>query len=119
MKKINKIRIILLIVMAIFVLINLTGNVFAAVNIDNIEDDNTSVDGSTELQTIGSIILSGITGVGIVLAVVVVAIIGVKYMMGSAEEKAEYKKSMMPYLVGALLVFGASAIARAVIGLVQ
>ena len=33
-------------------------------------------------------------------------------MMGSAEEKAEYKKSLMPYVIGAGLVFSASAIAQ-------
>ena len=32
-------------------------------------------------------------------------------MMGSAEEKAEYKKTLMPYVIGAALVFAASTIA--------
>ena len=32
-------------------------------------------------------------------------------MMGSAEEKAEYKKVLIPYLLGAVLVFGASVFA--------
>ena len=36
-------------------------------------------------------------------------------MMGSAAEKAEYKKTMIPYLVGAVLIFGASAIVQAVV----
>ena len=36
-------------------------------------------------------------------------------MMGSAQEKAEYKKTMIPYLVGALLIFGASAITMVVV----
>ena len=48
-----------------------------------------------------------------------VAILGVKYMMGSAEERAEYKKSMLPYLIGAILLFGASAIANMVVSLVK
>ena len=50
-------------------------------------------------------------------AVVVLLVLGIKYMMGSASEKAEYKKTMIPYLVGALLIFGASAIAKAVIAI--
>ena len=33
------------------------------------------------------------------------------------EEKEEYKKTMIPYLGGALLIFGASAIAKAVIAI--
>ncbi|MEI3401230.1 MAG: hypothetical protein V8R51_02250 [Clostridia bacterium] len=43
--------------------------------------------------------------VGIVLSVVILIILGIKYMMGSAEEKAEYKKTMIPYLIGAVSVF--------------
>ena len=36
---------------------------------------------------------------------------------GSAEEKAEYKKTMIPYIIGAILVFAASAIASIVMGI--
>ena len=32
-------------------------------------------------------------------------------MLGSVEEKAEYKKTLMPYIIGATFVFAASAIA--------
>ena len=52
---------------------------------------------------------------GIVVAVIIGLIIGIKLMIGSASEKAEYKKTMIPYLIGAILIFGASAIAKAVI----
>ena len=33
-------------------------------------------------------------------------------MMGSASEKAEYKKTMIPYIVGAVLIFAASTLAN-------
>ena len=35
-------------------------------------------------------------------------------MMGSAEEKAEYKKTLLPYVIGAVLIFAASTIAGVV-----
>ena len=89
-------------------------NVFAAVDINQIKSNGTT-GADTMIVNIGSTILSIITGVGMILAVILVAVLGVKYMMGSTEEKAEYKKSMIPYLVGAVLVFGASAIGRSVI----
>lgn len=38
-------------------------------------------------------------------------------MIGSAEEKAEYKKTMIPYLVGAVILFAAVNIAGAVVGM--
>jgi len=41
-----------------------------------------------------------------IISVAVLMVLGIKYMMGSVEAKAEYKKTMIPYLVGAILVFG-------------
>lgn len=69
------------------------------------------------VQSIGNQIIGIITTVGVVVAVVVLLILGIKYMMGSASEKAEYKKTMIPYLVGAILIFGASAITKVVVSL--
>ena len=48
--------------------------------------------------------------VGIILSVIALAIIGIKYMIGSIEERAEYKKTMIPYLVGVFLVFSVTTI---------
>lgn len=55
-------------------------------------------------------IFSIVWTVGVVLSVVVLIIIGIKYMLGSVEQKAEYKKTLVPYLVGALIVFTGSLI---------
>ena len=62
-------------------------------------------------------ILGFLQWIALIGGVLIIAVLGIKYMMGSLEEKAEYKKSMMPYLIGALLVFAASTIATAVNGL--
>lgn len=77
----------------------------------------TSTSASTQVVSIGNQIIGIITTVGVVVAVVVLLVLGIKYMMGSASEKAEYKKTMIPYLVGAILIFGASAITKVVVGL--
>lgn len=52
--------------------------------------------------------------IGTIVAVVTILVLGIKYMMGSTEEKAEYKKSMMPYFIGAILIFAATNIAKLV-----
>ena len=62
-------------------------------------------------------IIGVVTTVGVAVALIVLLILGIKYMMGSASEKAEYKKTMIPYLIGAVLIFGASAITKVVIAL--
>lgn len=70
--------------------------------------------GTEKITDFGGKIMGILTTLGMVVAVIVLMILGIKYMMGSAEEKAEYKKTMIPYLIGAALLFGASGIAQMV-----
>ena len=74
-------------------------------------DDSINTGGITE---IGNSIITILTTIGVVASVIVLIVIGIKYMLGSPEEKAEYKKTLMPYVIGAALVFAASAIAQIV-----
>ena len=75
---------------------------------------NQNVNGTTEISNVGQSIVGILQTVGIVLSVVVLIVLGIKYMMGSAEEKAEYKKTFIPYIVGAALIFAASAFAQVI-----
>lgn len=67
-----------------------------------------------EIQDVGGRILGVLQTVGVILAVIILVVLGIKYMMGSAEEKAEYKKTLLPYIIGAAFVFAASTIATIV-----
>lgn len=69
---------------------------------------------TSKLDNFGNNLISIITTIGSIISVVVLVVLGIKYMMGSAEEKAEYKKTLLPYLIGALLLFAASTIASVV-----
>lgn len=113
MKKTVKIVNIVLVVMMALLL--LTTTVKAADGILQGVKPNYSQDGSTQITNMGQKIISYISIIGVVISVLVLTILGIKYMIGSASEKAEYKKTMIPYLVGAVLVFGASAIAGVVV----
>ena len=55
-------------------------------------------------------IIGTIATVGVVISVITIAILGIKFMLGSVEEKAEYKKSMIPYIIGCVLLFASSSI---------
>jgi hypothetical protein len=66
----------------------------------------------TGIQDIAGKILGVINAVGVVLMVLVLAVLGVKYLMGSVEEKADYKKAFVPYIVGAALIGLAPTIAN-------
>lgn len=65
-----------------------------------------SIGNDTEVARMGGIIVGAVSVVGSIVSVLALVIIGVRFMLGSAEEKAEYKESMKPYLIGAILLFG-------------
>lgn len=58
----------------------------------------------TEFVKRANIIFTVINVVGVVSSVIVLVIIGIKYMLGSVEEKADYKKAMVPYIIGIVLL---------------
>ncbi len=59
-------------------------------------------------------IIGAFQAIGSIVSVLALVIIGVKYMIGSIEEKAEYKKTMINYIIGAILVFAISNISAAI-----
>lgn len=54
-----------------------------------------------------------------IAAVIIIAILGIKYMLGSVEERAEYKKSFMPLIIGVIVVVLATQIAAVIFNLAQ
>lgn len=69
-------------------------------------------DQTMRLKRAGNTMLTAITAVGIVISVAILIILGIKYMLGSVAERAEYKKTLFPYAIGAGILFSASVIAQ-------
>ena len=111
MKKLIK---ILPILMTVLMVLTAISPVFATNLLDKVSP--TPGENTGNFWTIGNNILGIIQIVGTLIAVGVLMVIGIKYMMGSAEEKAEYKKTMLPYIIGAIVLFAAVNIAKAVVG---
>lgn len=78
-------------------------------NMNNVNNVDTN-----SISTIGGQIANILSTIGIIVGVIVLLVLGIKYMMGSTSEKAEYKKTMIPYLVGIVLLIGASGIVKAI-----
>ena len=74
-----------------------------------IDTDST---GTGNIKTVGGKIVGIVRVAGTMVAVGMLVILGIKYMMGSAEERAEYKKTLFPYFVGAVLIFAASSLTQ-------
>ena len=66
------------------------------------------VTGAEDLENEGGKIVGLIQVVGTIVSIGMIGILGIRYVLGSAEERAEYKKTLIPYFVGAVLIFGAS-----------
>lgn len=67
------------------------------------------------LQNFSNIFYNILLTIGIIVAVLVGSILGIKFMIGGAEEKANIKELLMPYIVGCIVVFGAFAIWKIVV----
>lgn len=68
-----------------------------------------------QVTTIGRTIIRGLRGIGVLASVAVLIVIGIKYMLGSVEEKAKYKETFLPYIIGAIMVFAITVILSIII----
>ena len=69
-----------------------------------------NVGDNTKIIGFGNIIVWIVRTVGTAISVLMLTIIGIKYIIGSVEEKAEYKQTMWPYVLGAILIFAGASI---------
>lgn len=91
-----------------------------AVNPDTFDPkSNANAQDAEKLANIGNQIIGFLQIVGSIISVIVLIILGIKYMIGSAEEKANYKKTMGPYLIGAIMIFAITSILGFIVPLVE
>lgn len=57
--------------------------------------------------------------VSVIVTVVVITILGAKYMMGSVEEKVEYKKDYVNIVIGTLLISTIFSLVSAIFSVVE
>lgn len=104
-------KIILLTIIFMFVLTFFQTISFAGEKIDP-DDYKTDVkyDDATYIFDKGGQMLKVVRNIAAIVSVVTISIIGLRYMVGSVEQKAEYKQTMFPVAVGCILVASLSAI---------
>lgn len=110
--KINKKNVIIII--TIFFLLTITmSNIIYAVDTTGLGDlGGYKGDGgtSTKFDQMANKLISVIQIFGSIISVVALIAMGIKYMYASVEEKANYKKTMLPYVIGAVMVFAISSL---------
>lgn len=117
MKKIKKIFSILIIT---FLLCNIFGTVYGGnitINPDSYKPSNLSESQST--IDLANTLIGGIQAIGSIASVLALVLIGIKYMVGSTEEKAEFKETAIYYIIGAIFVFAISNISAVIYNAVK
>ena len=108
MVKNNKLLKTLLVVAAIICIVSISGVVNADAFPTAIEGTETSF--SSGLTNSAGAILGVFQVVGYAVAVIILAWLGIKYIMASPDGKAELKKQAFAYILGAVLLFAAGTI---------
>ena len=109
----NKKTVKIISILLTFAMVMLISTSAFAVDLTNFAG-NTNTTAANSVLEISNSIIGILTVAGMAVSIIVLIVLGIKYMMGSTAEKAEYKKTLMPYFIGGILIFGASAIAQVV-----
>lgn len=118
----RKTKLIVMIILLLLVLLNIINpTVKATINPGDYDPSQNPPDQAAvnHLTNIANPIIGTIKVVGIVVAVITLAVLGLKYMTGSVSEKAEYKKTMIPYLIGAFLVVATTQLIGVIIEIIS
>ncbi len=100
---------IVAILLVVICLASISNSVFARITPDQITANEDVKDGGA--LTLAKRVATWVRNVSVIAAVIIIMVIGVKYILGSVEEKAEYKKTFLPLIVGIVLVVAATTIA--------
>ena len=125
---IRKISLLLCTILLIFSLITINYQV-SAVTIDGIVSgadnfigagkDGDSLLGEDAVKEFSDLMYNALLAVGIIAAVIVGTILGIKIAAAGTEERAQTKELLVPYFVGVVILFGAFAIWKIVVNILQ
>ena len=75
--------------------------------------------GVTTLYSLGNIIISIFQIIGVGMTLVALIVLGIRYMYSSPNEKADIKNRLIPFVIGGVLLFGATTLIKLVEGFIN
>ena len=66
--------------------------------------------GTSKITKAGGSILGVVQVIGVSIGIICLIMLGVKYMMSSTNDKATIKERLIPYVIGAVIMFGGTGI---------
>lgn len=119
MKKSLKIFAVVLIAMLVVFSVSTSSYADSAKDVIGGINANTSGINSQGMKTIAGRVLGLLQIVSAILAVILVAYLGFKMVLGSANEKADVQKQFVPLIIGVTIVFAATSIANLLLGIMS
>ncbi len=110
-KGIMKIALVVLVIAMIFSSISYADNFdFSAINNQTAEDSI-----KTPINEAVGAVMGVIRIIATGVAIVMIAVVAMKYMMAAPGDRADMKKSSIQYVIGAIIVFGAANILKVLV----
>ena len=112
-KKILRFFIIALLVLSIWLII--CNNAFSYQDVDEQLKKFESVKqdrAGNKVRNVMGATINIITTVGMGISIIMLVVIGIRYVSKGAEGKAEAKKDLTGYMIGAVLIFGVSGVLK-------
>lgn len=100
----KSVKIITILAIALSIILSAT-IVFAGEGVSPVDPSSFTGKEIGGFKDAGETVIGIVQTIGTIIAIVIVVWVGIQYLMASTEQKAEYKKTMIAYLVGAILVF--------------
>ena len=114
-KNVRRIVNLLLVVMFVF---SIFSTVHAAIDPTTVITGPSS-SGASSLYKAGNIILGIFQALGAGVAMVALLVLAIRYMYSSPNEKADIKNRLIPFVIGGVLLFGATTLIKLVEGFIN
>lgn len=112
MKIVYKFLIVFLAIISLLAVVQNNNVLAAIIDTDDYKPPAILTSDSDDFAKMVGTIIKAFQVLGSLVCVVALMIIGIKYMMGSVDEKAEYKERLVPYIIGAIMVFAIPTIVQ-------
>lgn len=85
---------------------------------DGISDSHPTIDES-DLKAMSDLLYNALLVIAIVIAVIVGLVVAIQFITGSVAQKAKVKETLIPYIAGCIVIFGAFGIWKLVVGILS
>lgn len=103
-------KIIVVLIIFLYIIAFMTSVKAFAGDISTFNDNKEIPEVDTAINSIGATVITIIRVVSVAIAIVMLLVIGMRYMISAPGDRADIKKHAVAYVIGAFMLFGVSGI---------